>query len=120
MTDYTLRALELYYTETARVVIQNPYASSNKANMTSGAVQDSTAPPSVTAAVLKPSVEMPKGSQKVEELDFNEFSGRPANVDDLIKGMNNMGFQASSIGEAVKIINNMVCKKCRLLMAFAF
>lgn len=69
----------------------------------------SSAPPSsVTAAVLVPSNEMPEGSQKVEELDFNKFAGRPITVDDLIGGMNNMGFQASSIGEAVRIINDMV------------
>lgn len=70
----------------------------------------SGAPPStVTDAVLVPSNEMPEGSQKVEELDFNKFAGRPITVDDLIGGMNNMGFQASSIGEAVRIINDMVC-----------
>jgi deoxyhypusine synthase len=67
------------------------------------------APPStVTDAVLVPSNEMPEGSQKVEELDFNKFAGRPITVDDLMSGMNNMGFQASSIGEAVRIINDMV------------
>jgi deoxyhypusine synthase len=77
--------------------------------MASTITEGSSAPSSVTAAVLKPSVEMPEGSQRVEELDFNEFSGRSVTVEDLIKGMNNMGFQASSIGEAVRIINNMVC-----------
>ena len=66
-------------------------------------------PTSVAAAVLVPSNEMPEGSQKVEELDFNKFAGRPITVDDLMSGMNNMGFQASSIGEAVRIINDMVC-----------
>jgi deoxyhypusine synthase len=65
-------------------------------------------PSSVTAAVLVKSNEMPEGSQKVEELDFNKFTGRPITVDDLISGMNHMGFQASSIGQAVKIINDMV------------
>jgi deoxyhypusine synthase len=65
-------------------------------------------PSSVTDAVLVPSNEMPEGSQKVEELDFNKFAGRDITVDDLISGMNNMGFQASSIGEAVRIINDMV------------
>jgi deoxyhypusine synthase len=67
------------------------------------------APLSVTEAVLKPSEEMPAGSQKVEELDFNAFAGRKVTVEDLISGMNYMGFQASSIGEAVRIINDMVC-----------
>lgn len=67
------------------------------------------APPSaVMDAVLVPSNEMPAGSQKVEELNFNDFAGRAITVDDLIGGMNNMGFQASSIGKAVQIINDMV------------
>jgi hypothetical protein len=66
-------------------------------------------PSSVADAVLVPSGEMPTGSQKVEELDFNKFAGRAITVDDLVGGMNNMGFQASSIGEAVRIINDMVC-----------
>lgn len=65
-------------------------------------------PASVTDAVLVPSNEMPVGAQEVEELDFNKFAGRPITVDDLLSGMNNMGFQASSIGEAVRIINDMV------------
>ena len=65
-------------------------------------------PSSVADAVLVASGEMPAGSQKVEELDFNKFAGRAITVDDLVGGMNNMGFQASSIGEAVRIINDMV------------
>jgi len=65
-------------------------------------------PSSVTDAVLVQSGEMPASSQKVEELDFNRFAGRAITVDDLMSGMNNMGFQASSIGEAVRIINDMV------------
>jgi deoxyhypusine synthase len=74
----------------------------------SSSVPDGTAPSSVMDAVLKPSDEMPEGSQKVEELDFNKFAGRSITVEDLVGGMSNMGFQASSIGEAVRIINDMV------------
>lgn len=65
-------------------------------------------PSSVADAVLVKSVEMPEGSQKVEELDFNDFKGRPITAEDLLNGMKHMGFQASSIGEAVRIINEMV------------
>lgn len=65
-------------------------------------------PLSAAAAVLAPSDEMPRGSQKVEELDFNAFAGRAITVEDLIGGMNHMGFQASSIGKSVRIINDMV------------
>jgi deoxyhypusine synthase len=71
-------------------------------------IQDGALPSSVTDAVLKRSDEMQEGSQKVEELDFNAFAGRPITVDDLIGGMNFMGFQASAVGEAVRIINDMV------------
>lgn len=67
------------------------------------------APSAVTDAVLKPSDAMPEGSQKVEELDFNKFAGRSVTVEELISGMTNMGFQATSIGDAVRIINDMVC-----------
>ena len=72
---------------------------------------EDAAPSSVTAAVLKPSDEMPKGSQKVEELDFNAYNGRSITVEELIDGMKHMGFQATSIGEAVRIISEMVCRK---------
>ena len=64
---------------------------------------------SAAAAVLVKSEDMPADAQKVEELDFNQFKDKPITVEDLIGGMTNMGFQASSIGEAVKIINDMVC-----------
>ncbi|CAD6505802.1 BgTH12-01289 [Blumeria graminis f. sp. triticale] len=72
------------------------------------ATSKNTAPSTATDAVLVPSAEMPAGSQKVEELDFNKITGSgPITVDDLVSGMINMGFQASSVGEAIRIINNM-------------
>jgi deoxyhypusine synthase len=76
--------------------------------MTANPEASGAPPSSVTEAVLVPSSEMPVGAQKVEELDFNKFAGQPITVDDLMSGMNHMGFQASSIGEAVRIINDMV------------
>ena len=71
------------------------------------------------AAVLVKSEDMPADAQKVEELDFNKFKDKPITVEDLIGGMTNMGFQASSIGEAVKIINDMVCHVYSFLICFA-
>ena len=69
----------------------------------------SNLPPSgATDAVLVPSAELPKDAQKVEEIDFNAFKGRPITVDDIVSGMKHMGFQASSVGEAIRIINGMV------------
>jgi deoxyhypusine synthase len=64
-------------------------------------------PAAATDAVLVKSVEMPQGAQKVEELDFNKFKGRPITAEDLYEGMKHMGFQATSIGEAIRIINEM-------------
>lgn len=70
---------------------------------------NSNLPPSeATNAVLVPSDELPEGAQKVEEIDFNAFKGRPITVDDMLDGMKYMGFQASSMAEAVRIINDMV------------
>lgn len=64
-------------------------------------------PAAATDAVLVKSVEMPAEAQKVEELDFNKFKGRPITAEDLYQGMRHMGFQATSIGEAIRIINDM-------------
>lgn len=65
------------------------------------------APPSgATDAVLMKSEAMPEGSQPVEELDFNKLK-RPITAEDLYLGMRHMGFQASSMAEAIRIINNM-------------
>jgi deoxyhypusine synthase len=79
-------------------------------------LENTGAPPaSATDAVLAKSTGMPEGSQKVEELDFNKFAGRAVTVDELVSGMNHMGFQASSIGEAVRIINDMVTEVLTIL-----
>lgn len=69
---------------------------------------DPNLPPSEAKnAVLVKSEEMPEGARQVEDFDFNKFSG-PVSAEDLLNGMQRMGFQASSIGEAVRIINGMV------------
>ncbi|KAH8677771.1 Deoxyhypusine synthase [Xylariales sp. PMI_506] len=69
---------------------------------------DQNIPPSAaTDAVLVPSDELPADAQKVEEIDFNAFRGRPITVDDMLLNMRHMGFQASAMGEAVRIINQM-------------
>lgn len=66
------------------------------------------APPSgATDAVLMKSEAMPADAQKVEELDFNKLKG-PITAEDLFLGMRHMGFQASAMGEAIRIINDMV------------
>ena len=70
----------------------------------------SDAPPSgATDAVLQKSDTMPSDAQRVEELDFNKLKSKgPITAEDLFLGMRHMGFQASSVGEAIRIINGMV------------
>ena len=64
-------------------------------------------PPTATDAVLVQSEPMPNNAQRVEELDFNKIKG-PITADDLLQGMRYMGFQATSIADAIRIINDMV------------
>ena len=68
----------------------------------------SLAPSDATAAILKPSDPVPEGSRQVKGIDFDHYAQRPITVDELVAGMTNMGFQATSVGEAVRIINDMV------------
>ncbi|KIH90752.1 deoxyhypusine synthase [Sporothrix brasiliensis 5110] len=68
---------------------------------------DNQPPSQATDAVLVKSTQMPDDAQKVEELDFNKFKGRPITADDLYQGMRFMGFQASAVADAIRIINGM-------------
>jgi hypothetical protein len=78
------------------------------------------APPSQALdAVLVESIPMPDGSQKVEDFDFDTFGDRPISATELLQGMRGMGFQASSVGEAVRIINEMVSRSAPLAFAAA-
>lgn len=79
--------------------------------------ENPNAPPAAaTDAVLVVSEEMPEDSQKVEELDFDDFEG-PITAENLCNGMRYMGFQASSLAESVRIINDMVsCSHVRSVM----
>ena len=42
-------------------------------------------------------------------LDFNDFKDRNITAAELVENMAQMGFQASSIGQAAKIVDGMVC-----------
>lgn len=68
---------------------------------------DQSAPSGAKDAVLVKSEDMPADAQKVEELDFNKLN-RPITAHDLFMGMRHMGFQASAMSEAIRIINEMV------------
>lgn len=68
----------------------------------------SNQPPSAaTDAVLVVSEEMPEDAQKVQELDFDDIDG-DITAEDLCRGMRYMGFQATSLTGAIRIINDMV------------
>lgn len=68
------------------------------------------APSAATAAVLKPSEPVPHGSKEVQGIDFNKYADRSITVEELVQGMSNMGFQATSVAEAVRIVNGMVSR----------
>jgi deoxyhypusine synthase len=69
---------------------------------------ESAVPKLAADAVLKPSQGVPEGSRQVRGIDFDDYKNGKISVDSLVAGMANMGFQASSLAEAVRIINEMV------------
>ncbi|KAL9107439.1 MAG: hypothetical protein Q9227_007636 [Pyrenula ochraceoflavens] len=58
-------------------------------------------------AVLVASDPVPEGARQIKGLDFDEHQALEMTVSDLVEGMTDMGFQASAVGDAVKIINHM-------------
>lgn len=84
-----------------------PVAGAQSGTPANAASANNLPPSQATDAVLVKSSEMPADAQKVEELDFNKLKGRPITADDLYQGMRFMGFQASSVAEAIRIINEM-------------
>jgi deoxyhypusine synthase len=69
------------------------------------------APIGATDAVLKPSAPVEDGAIEVKGVEFNHYKLASITVEQLVQGMSNMGFQATSIGEAVRVINGMVCSR---------
>lgn len=58
--------------------------------------------------VLLRSQLVPEGIAQISGIDFNEYRDRDITVPEMLEGMTNMGFQASAVADAVRIINNMV------------
>ncbi|KAN0079141.1 Deoxyhypusine synthase [Elaphomyces granulatus] len=67
----------------------------------------SAPPASATEAVLVPSAPVPEGTRLVRGIDFNQFAGRNITVAEILSQMASMGFQATAVAEAVRIINDM-------------
>jgi deoxyhypusine synthase len=70
--------------------------------------ENGQAPNAVQDAVLKPSEFATEGAQEISGVDFNKYVDRNITVAELVDSMANMGFQATSVGEAVKLVNEMV------------
>ena len=69
--------------------------------------------PSIAAdAVLKESDPVPNGMVEVNGIDFNKYDDCDIPVHELVSAMGNMGFQASAVSEASRIINDMVRMSC--------
>ena len=66
------------------------------------------APVIAADAVLKPSDPVPKNMQQIRGIEFEQFTERDMTVKELVAGMANMGFQATAVAEAVRIINDLV------------
>ncbi|KAI9759968.1 MAG: Deoxyhypusine synthase [Candelina submexicana] len=82
-------------------------ASGSPSSAKTNGIDTINAPSSITDAVLKPSGPVPENARKVEGIDFNMFAGKEITVNQLVEGMTNMGFQATAVGNAVRIIDNM-------------
>ncbi|KAL1957118.1 hypothetical protein VTO42DRAFT_6376 [Malbranchea cinnamomea] len=67
----------------------------------------SHAPSSAAQAVLVASDPVPDDAQQVSGVDFNRYQDRDITVAEMVDAMGTMGFQASAVGDAVKIINEM-------------
>ncbi|KAL1973502.1 hypothetical protein VTN31DRAFT_6137 [Thermomyces dupontii] len=72
-----------------------------------GPRDETQVPSSATEAVLVSSAAMPEDARQVRGVDFNQFRDRDITVPELVANMASMGFQASAVGEAVRIINEM-------------
>lgn len=66
---------------------------------------DSRIPAEAAAAVLKRSEPIPETAVAVEGPDFD----KSLSLQDLLSNYQTIGFQATSLGKAIEIVNRMVC-----------
>lgn len=76
--------------------------------------EDANAPTLATGAVLVKSEPVPEGTRPVKGVEFNDYEGRDITAAEIVNNMASMGFQASAVGEAARIINEMV--RCFLVL----
>lgn len=62
-------------------------------------------PSGAAAAILQPSHPVPDDSVSVQGPDFD----KPQSLDSFLQSYERIGFQANSLGKAIKIVNEMAC-----------
>jgi len=68
------------------------------------APSNSGIPTAAAAAILQPSDPLPSNAISVQGPDFE----KPLSLDGFLKSYERIGFQASSLGRAIQIVNKMV------------
>ena len=60
---------------------------------------------------MKPSMPVPETVPEVRGIEWNDFTTRNTDITavELVSNMASIGFQAGAVGDAVRIINEMVC-----------
>ena len=83
--------------------------SSNAQNTSTNQISLASEPQSTTqAAVLRPSDPVPEDAQAVHGIDFDNYKHAPITVEEMVAGLSNMGFQASAVADAVRVVDDMV------------
>lgn len=70
--------------------------------------EEGSTPADAKEAVFVTSQAVPEDAPRVQGLDFNRHHASNISVVDMVESMSHMGFQASALGDAVRIINGMV------------
>lgn len=68
------------------------------------ATSNSGIPTEAAAAILQPSDPLPNDAISVQGPDFE----KPLSLDGFLKSYERIGFQASSLGKAIHVVNKMV------------
>ena len=82
-----------------------------------GISHDGQAPTISREAVMKPSMPVPETVPEVSGIEWNDYTKGNTDITaaELVANMAGMGFQAGAVGDAVRIINEMVCSLAVLI-----
>ena len=71
-------------------------------------------PAGVSSAILKPSEPIPEDARSVQGPNFDG----PLDLQQFISSYERIGFQANSLGQAIHIVNKMVCVPQHAIVEF--